>query len=72
MFCFAVAAAGGLPRRARFIQEKSMETRCFAPGSLVSNLDFVETIFGNAGDPVPAGERRGSGRGALARPHRAA
>lgn len=30
---------------------KSMEVRFFAPGSLVSNLDFVETIFGNAGDP---------------------
>ncbi len=33
------------------ISEKSMEIRFFAPGSLVSNLDFVETIFGNAGDP---------------------
>lgn len=32
------------------ICEKSMEIRFFAPGSLVSNLDFVETIFGNAGD----------------------
>ncbi|MDP9172636.1 MAG: hypothetical protein M3O30_02060 [Planctomycetota bacterium] len=30
---------------------KSMEIRFFAPGSLVSNLDFVEMIFGNAGDP---------------------
>ncbi len=30
---------------------KTMETRFLAPGSLVSNLDFVETIFGNAGDP---------------------
>jgi hypothetical protein len=30
---------------------KSLETRMFAPGSLVANLDFVETIFGNAGDP---------------------
>ena len=30
---------------------KSMEIRFFAPGSLVSNLDFVETIFGNGGDP---------------------
>lgn len=30
---------------------KSMEIRFFAPGSLVSNLDFVENIFGNAGDP---------------------
>jgi phosphoenolpyruvate carboxykinase (diphosphate) len=32
------------------ISQKSMEVRFFAPGSLVSNLDFVETIFGNAGD----------------------
>lgn len=31
--------------------KKTMETRFFAPGSLVSNLDFVESIFGNAGDP---------------------
>ncbi len=31
--------------------EKTMETRFFAPASLVSNLDFVESIFGNAGDP---------------------
>ena len=30
---------------------KSMEIRFFAPGSLVCNLDFVETIFGNGGDP---------------------
>jgi hypothetical protein len=30
---------------------KTMETRFFAPASLVSNLDFVEGIFGNAGDP---------------------
>jgi phosphoenolpyruvate carboxykinase (diphosphate) len=31
--------------------QKTMETRFFAPASLVSNLDFVESIFGNAGDP---------------------
>ena len=31
--------------------EKRMEVRFFAPGGLVSNLDFVESIFGNAGDP---------------------
>jgi hypothetical protein len=31
--------------------QKTMEIRFFAPGSLVSNLDFVEGIFGNAGDP---------------------
>jgi hypothetical protein len=30
---------------------KSMETRFFVPASLVSNLDFVEEIFGNGGDP---------------------
>ena len=34
-----------------FTPQKSMETRFFAPGNLVGNLDFVETIFGNAGDP---------------------
>ena len=32
------------------MSEKSMEIRFFAPGSLVSNLDFVENIFGNGGD----------------------
>lgn len=31
--------------------EKTMEVRFFAPGSLVSNLDFVESIFGNGGNP---------------------
>ncbi len=31
--------------------EKRMEIRFFAPGSLVSCLDFVEGIFGNGGDP---------------------
>jgi len=30
---------------------KTMEVRFFAPGSLVSNLDFVESIFCGAGDP---------------------
>lgn len=33
------------------VDELSMEVRFFAPGALVSNLDFVESIFGNAGDP---------------------
>lgn len=33
------------------IIEKTMETRFFVPGNLVGNLDFVESIFGNAGDP---------------------
>jgi hypothetical protein len=31
--------------------QKSMEVRFFVPGGLVCNLDFVESIFGNAGDP---------------------
>jgi len=34
-----------------FCPERTMEIRFFAPGNLVSNLDFVESIFGNAGDP---------------------
>jgi len=31
--------------------EKRMETRFIVPGGLVANLDFVEGIFGNGGDP---------------------
>ena len=34
-----------------FTPVRAMETRFFAPGALVANLDFVESIFGNAGDP---------------------
>jgi phosphoenolpyruvate carboxykinase (diphosphate) len=37
-----------------FCKEKTMEVRFFAPGNLVSNLDFVESIFGNGGDPFIA------------------
>jgi hypothetical protein len=40
-----------VPEIKKIEPEKSMEIRFFAPGSLVSNLDFVENIFGNAGDP---------------------
>ena len=42
------------PQVPGYCDTKSMETRFFAPGSLVSNLDFVESIFGNAGDPFIA------------------
>jgi phosphoenolpyruvate carboxykinase (diphosphate) len=35
-----------------FCRHKTMEVRFFVPGGLVSNLDFVESIFGNAGDPL--------------------
>ena len=37
-----------------FTKEKTLEVRFFAPGNLVSNLDFVESIFGNGGDPYVA------------------
>ena len=38
---------------------KHYEVRFFAPGNLVSNLDFVESIFGNAGDPyLPENDSR--------------
>ncbi|MCK8061613.1 MULTISPECIES: hypothetical protein [unclassified Fusibacter] len=33
------------------LKEKQMEVQFIAPGSLVANLDFVESVFGNAGDP---------------------
>ncbi len=36
------------------LPQKSLEVRFFAPGTLASNLDFVETIFGNGGDPFLA------------------
>ena len=39
------------PEVPKVCSKKSMEVRFFAPGSLVSNLDFVESIFGSAGDP---------------------
>jgi phosphoenolpyruvate carboxykinase (diphosphate) len=39
--------------------EKRNEVRFFVPGGLVSNLDFVESIFGNAGDPNLPGNDAG-------------
>lgn len=35
-----------------FTPRRTMEVRFFAPGTLMANLDFVEGIFGNAGDPL--------------------
>lgn len=41
------------------VGRQAMEVRFFAPGVLVSNLDFVESIFGNAGDPfLPENDAR--------------
>ena len=36
---------------------KTMEIRFFAPAGLVSNLDFVETIFWEWRRPLPSRER---------------
>ena len=41
-----------VPEVPGFVSERRMEIRFFAPGGLVSNLDFVEGIFGNSGDPL--------------------
>jgi hypothetical protein len=51
--CFVSLLIGPLvsPEVPGFSPAKTMEIRFFAPGNLVSNLDFVESIFGNAGDP---------------------
>lgn len=40
-----------VPEVPKFSGQRTMETRFIAPGSLVANLDFVEGIFGNGGDP---------------------
>lgn len=40
-----------VPEVVGFTPEKSYEVRFFAPGSMACNLDFVESIFGNGGDP---------------------
>jgi hypothetical protein len=52
-----------------FTPERRMETRFFVPGALVANLDFIERIFGNAGDPhLPENDAALDARG-LERPH---
>lgn len=46
-----------VPEVPGFTPARRMETRFFIPGALVANLDFVENIFGNAGDPaLPAND----------------
>ncbi|MFN9915280.1 MAG: hypothetical protein ACK53L_22010, partial [Pirellulaceae bacterium] len=40
------------PEVSGYREHQSMEIRFLVPGSLVANLDFVESIFGNGGDPL--------------------
>ncbi len=40
-----------VPGVAGVTPERTMEIKFLAPGNLISNLDFIERIFGNAGDP---------------------
>lgn len=40
-----------VPEIPGWMPQKTMETRFFAPGGLAANLDFIESIFDNAGDP---------------------
>lgn len=40
-----------VPEVPGYTGERRMETRFFAPATLMANLDFVEGIFGNGGDP---------------------
>ena len=39
------------PKVEGYISEKRMEVRFIVPANLVANLDFVENIFGNGGNP---------------------
>ena len=60
---FVPGAAGAIPRR----RWRSASSR---PGSLVSNLDFVESDLRQRRRSVPAGKRCRAGCAALDRPHR--
>ena len=51
LFCSLLLRPIVCPEIPGFSKAKAMEVRFFAPAALVSNLDFVESIFGNAGDP---------------------
>lgn len=39
------------PKVSGVLEEKRSEILFVAPGSLISNLDFIESVFGNMGDP---------------------
>jgi len=39
------------PKVPGVLEEKRSEILFVAPGSLISNLDFIESVFGNMGDP---------------------
>jgi hypothetical protein len=52
VFRLAAAAPAGRAGRARLHSEKRMETRFFVPGSLVANLDFVESFSATAAIPT--------------------
>ena len=52
------------------VREKRMETRFIVPGGLVANLDFVECIFGNGGDPYLPENDASLAPETLDRPHR--
>ena len=47
------------PEVSGFVEEKSLEVRFFAPASMAANLDFVESVFGNGGDPADPGNDAG-------------
>ncbi|PIE21810.1 MAG: hypothetical protein CSA64_00005, partial [Arachnia propionica] len=40
-----------VPEVPGFTRQRTLEVRFFAPGNFMANLDFVEGIFGNGGDP---------------------
>ena len=50
-FVSLMVRAAVVPEVPGVTPRKTMELRFLVPGNLVSNLDFLERIFGNAGDP---------------------
>ena len=52
LFCSLLIRPTVVPLIPGVSPARSMEVRFFAPASLVSKLDLVESIFGNAGDAV--------------------